>query len=245
MAATTTYLITGASRSLGLGYCTALLRSSPSIHIVAAARDPSGAPELQALARQPENEGRVYLLKLDVADKACVEAAAKELEESGWLGEGGVDTLVNNAGVCEGDEFQPTEVTPETVLFNLNTNLFGVMHVTQAFLPLLRGSKAPRIFNVSSWCASMEYWGKNERSTAYGISKAALNMYTRKLAVELGEEGFTVAVYHPGFVLTPMNGGRGDTTVEEAAEQAVKNVFSASREQNGRFLNYSGGEFPW
>ncbi|GAA5875092.1 hypothetical protein JCM8547_005410 [Rhodosporidiobolus lusitaniae] len=240
------YLITGASRSLGLGYARGLLASSPSTRIIAGARNPSSAHELKALADTHENKGRVYVLKLDVADEEQVEHAAKEMAESGFLGQGGgLDALVLNAGTCSYGRL-PSETTKEEVLENLQSNLFGAIHTVSAFLPLLRKGRAKQIIGVSSNCGSIEAFGVNTRITAYAISKVSLNMYLKKLSVELEEEGFTVVMLHPGYVRTPINNGNGDLSTEEAVELALENVFlTISKKDNGRFVAYDGSQMPW
>ncbi|TNY21588.1 dehydrogenase [Rhodotorula diobovata] len=242
---TFTYLITGASRGLGLGYSKALLASDPRIRVVAAARNPSAASDLQALANEEANKGRIHLLQLDVEDKDKVAQAVKELEASGFV-ENGIDALVLNAGVAAESKYKPSEIEPEHVLANLGVNLFGVLNVTKAFLPLVRQGKGKQIFTVSSVCGSVEEFGKNTVATGYCISKSAVTMWTAKLAAELGPEGFTVIPFHPGYVSTGINGHSGTLTVEEAAAEALKNVFQAAKpELNGSFLRYSGGTVPW
>ncbi|CEQ41500.1 SPOSA6832_03234 [Sporobolomyces salmonicolor] len=237
-----TYLVTGASRSLGLGYSRALLASSPAVKIVAAARNPSKAEGLQAL--EQEFKGRVYLLRLDVADAEAAKAAAQELEKSGFLASGGLDALVNNAGVAESPS-KPSELPKDEVLYHFETNLFGVMNVTAAFLPLLKKGTGKQVFGVSSVCGSLGgYFSENSLVTAYCISKAALNMYLKKLASELDGDGFTVVSFHPGYVKTDMNKGQGEITTEEAVDLAVKNVF-LRKNKNGEFRSYDGNEMPW
>ncbi|GAA5891976.1 hypothetical protein JCM6882_007426 [Rhodosporidiobolus microsporus] len=240
---TFTYLITGASRSLGLEYSRQLLLSRPDTKVIAAARNPSKADGLEALKKEyPE---RVYLVKLDVVDKEGALEAAREVERSGFLEGGGLDALVHNAGVSEADDVPPSELTAEDVEANLSTNLYGVLNVNAAFLPLLRKGKGKQIFGLSSVCASIALWGESERPTAaYSLSKVALNMYLKKLATELAPEGFTVVMV--SLVLTPINHGRGEMTVKDAAKQAIDNIFLAvSPADNGRFLRYDGTEMEW
>ncbi|BGP20419.1 hypothetical protein JCM10213_001572 [Rhodosporidiobolus nylandii] len=250
-----TILITGAcraSRSLGLGYAKQLLASSPAVKIIAAARNPDKAAELVALSQEKGNEGRVYLLKLDVESEESAKAAAEELEKSGFLGpNGGLDALINNAGVCEHRDLEPTQLTKDVILANLGPNLFGVLTVTSAFLPLLRKGKGKQIFGVSSICGSLGGgYSDLSQNPAYCISKAAVNMYLRKLSRELAGEGFTVVMFHPGYVRTDMNleNGKqaGELTTEEAAKLATDNVFNkASPKDNGSFVQYDGQPMLW
>ncbi|GAA5875102.1 hypothetical protein JCM8547_005413 [Rhodosporidiobolus lusitaniae] len=246
---TFTYLITGASRSLGHGYAQALLRSSPSVRVVAAARNPDSASQLHKLVEEFGKE-RVYLLQLDVSDKESVEKARSELEGSGWRGEGGVDALVNNAGVAKGPT-PPSALDFDEVQYNFDVNVRGVLNVNKAFLPLVKKSKGKQIFAVSSTCGSITEWGTNTMATAYCMSKVALNMYMKKLSVELADDGFTVIMFHPGYVKTDMNRSEdgtvsGELTTDEAVEAALKYVFTrVQQSDNGKFLRYSGEEMPW
>ena len=105
---TFTYLITGASRSLGLGYTRQLLKSGNHVRVVAGARNPSSADDLQAL-RKEVGEDRLYILKLDVENPESVAAAVKELEASGFLKNGPLDCLINNAGVARGHFDSPSQ----------------------------------------------------------------------------------------------------------------------------------------
>ncbi|POY74993.1 hypothetical protein BMF94_1969 [Rhodotorula taiwanensis] len=241
-----TYLITGASRSLGLGYTRQLLQSGKHVRVVAGARSPSSAEDLQKL-RKEVGEDRLYILKLDVEDSAQVANSVKELESSGFLKDGALDCLINNAGVARAHSKNPSQVTPEDVMDNLQTNLFGVIHVTSSFLPLLKKGKGKQIFGVSSTCGSIGGpFGENQSATAYCISKAALNMYSRKLSRELEKDGFTVVVFHPGYVKTDMNSGQGDLTTEEAVRLATENIFlKLGQEENGSFWRYDGERMPW
>ncbi|GAA5891973.1 hypothetical protein JCM6882_007425 [Rhodosporidiobolus microsporus] len=240
-----TYLITGASRSLGLAYAKALLAAQPANRVVAAARNPDSAEELQALKKaEPE---RVYLLKLDLASQESVDAAVKELEGSEFLNDAALDALVANAGVAEGDEIPASQLTPDVLEANMSTNLYGTVRVNTAFLPLLRKGQGKQLFSVSSVCGSIAQWGESPSSrVAYAASKAALNMYSKKLATELKSEGFTVVMFHPGYVIGPINQGKGQLTMEEAAKLALENVFQAvSPADNGRFLQYDGEPMEW
>lgn len=103
-----TYLITGASRSLGLGYTRQLLKSGNHVRVVAGARNPSSAAELQAL-RKEVGDDRLYILKLDVEDESAIAASVKELESSGFLKDGSLDCLINNAGVARGHGSSPSQ----------------------------------------------------------------------------------------------------------------------------------------
>ncbi|GAA5891970.1 hypothetical protein JCM6882_007424 [Rhodosporidiobolus microsporus] len=238
-----TYLITGASRSLGLAYVKRLLDQRPEAKIVAAARAPEKADALKQVA--DENEGRVFLLKLDLQDAEGCKNAAQELEKSGFLGDNGLDCLINNAGIL-GSVVDPTATSAADLLEPLATNLFGTANVTQAFLPLLNAGQGKQIFTISSTCGSIEDFGNNTLYTAYSVSKCALNMYMSKIASELGPKGFTVVTVCPGYTATDFNNYAGSLSIEQSVHPTVANIFlAATAKENGHFIRYNGERVPW
>ncbi|GAA5993393.1 hypothetical protein JCM5350_002162 [Sporobolomyces pararoseus] len=244
------YLITGASRGLGLNYAIELLRSSTKVRVVAAVRDPPNSIELVKV-REEFGEDRVKLIKCDVTREESVKEAVTELESSEFLRTeegGGIDALLANAGVLGGGMKPSTQFTREDLDYSLETNLFGVVNSVNGFLPLLRKGGKKQIFVTSSIVGSIGGpLGQMAGASAYAISKAAVNMYSVKLARELAEEGFTVIPFHPGYVKTDMNGGtNGDLTPQEAGELATKNIFlKVEKNDNGKFKNYDGKDLPW
>ncbi|GAA5990058.1 hypothetical protein JCM5350_003427 [Sporobolomyces pararoseus] len=248
-ATTTTYLLTGASRGLGLNYTKELLKSSPSVRVVAAVRDPSNASQLEPVKK--EFGDRLFVVKCDVTSSESTKEAARALEDSGFLkSSGGLDVVIANAGVAGGGFKSSTQFSEEELQLSVSTNLFGVVNTVNAFLPLLRKGEKKQIFVTSSLVGSLSSeWARKPFASAYSASKAAVNMYAIKLSAELGEEGFTVIPFHPGYVKTDMN-AETDTTgalePSEAAELALKNVFAkATKEHNGKFLSHDGTELPW
>ncbi|GAA6023929.1 hypothetical protein JCM10207_009280 [Rhodosporidiobolus poonsookiae] len=243
-----TYLITGASRSLGLGYAEQLLASSPNVRIVAAVRNPSNAKQLDALAARPENAGRVLVIEFDVDSEKSVKAAVKKLETDPFL-EHGLDAVIANAGVFAGLHAPPAELSLSDLDANLRTNVYGVVHTITHLLPLLRKGRGKQIFVVSSIVASFGgSYSETAAGVTYSMSKAAVNMYTVKLARELGPQGFTVVPFHPGYVRTDMNAphGGGEIDTPEAVTKATKNVFLAvTPADNCRFIDYEGRPMAW
>ncbi|GAA5882342.1 hypothetical protein JCM1840_005427 [Sporobolomyces johnsonii] len=227
-----TYLITGASRSLGLGYARCLLAASPKHKVVAAVRTPARADALNALAK--EYDGRVLVIAVDVDSEESVKAAAKELEANPFVKDG-LDSLLQRRSI-------------EALDANLRTNLYGAAHTITHFLPLLRKGKGKQIFVTSSIVGSLGGpFSQVPGAVTYSISKAAVNMLTVKWARALGPDGFTVIPFHPGYVRTDMNSdGGGDIDADEACELATKNVFlKATPADNARFMVYDGSEMPW
>ncbi|BGP17899.1 hypothetical protein JCM10213_000976 [Rhodosporidiobolus nylandii] len=241
-----TYLITGASRSLGFGYAEQLLAAHENVRVVAAVRNPDKADQLQALAKK--NEGRVLIVQCDVDDGESVKACAEKLSADPFLPNGGLDALVANAGVFQGLHKTPTQCSLEDLDANFRTNVYGVIHTVNSFLPLLEKGKGKQIFVVSSIVASFGGpFSQIPGAVTYSMSKAAVNMYVVKLARELGPKGYTVVPFHPGYVRTDMNSdGGGEIDTEEAVTKATKNVFlAATPADNCRFMVYDGSEMPW
>ncbi|KAL8292452.1 hypothetical protein RQP46_001064 [Phenoliferia psychrophenolica] len=244
---TTTYLITGASRGLGLEFARQLLASSPSVRVIAAARNPAGAAELQALIKS-EGAERIVAVTMDVSDPKSIEAGVAEVKKT-TLGQSGIDVLLNNAGVLAGGWNAPTASTIAELQENLQTNLFGVISTTHAFLPLLREGAGKQIWTLSSILGSIGGPTSDAPSAAmYSVSKCAVNMYLRKLARELDAEKFTVLMVHPGYVKTDMTGGvtgPADIFKEESVAGVIKTLQSKSVAQSGTFWQYSGESLPW
>ncbi|GAA6038965.1 hypothetical protein JCM8097_000598 [Rhodosporidiobolus ruineniae] len=241
-----TYLITGASRGLGFAYTQALLASSPNIRVVATARNPDKAEQLQALAADQANEGRLLIVQLDVADEKSVETFAAELEKNPFVADG-IDSLVNNAGIVVGGWSTLLQSSTAQLQETLQTNLYGAIWVTKALLPLLRKGKAKQLIFISSVSGSLA--GPVSALPivgTYAISKAALNMAAVKFARELEP----TVTFHPGWVKTQIN-QPGDPEppmeVEEAVRDALKNLFlkPLTKEDNAKFLVHDGTEMPW
>ncbi|BGP33587.1 hypothetical protein JCM10296v2_005391 [Rhodotorula toruloides] len=244
-----TYFVSGASRSLGLGYVEKLLASSPSVKVVAGVRNPSNASQLDALASKPENKGRVLVVPFDVDSEQSVKAAAEKLKTDAFLEGGALDAVVVNAGVFVGGHKPPSEMKMDDVRANFRTNVEGAIFTVQYLLPLLERGKGKQIFFISSIVASFqEFYSQMAGGVSYSMSKAALNMYGVKLARELGPKGFTVLLVHPGYVKSDMNkfDNGGEISVEEAVTEATNNVFlPAKPEWNGRYIAYTGKDLPW
>ena len=230
-----TALITGANKSIGFEAARQL--SQAGYYIYLGSRDKEKG--LEAVAKlNAEGYTEVELLIIDVSDSASIIEARKELGGSITS----LDVLVNNAGIRGDGDPTPSLVSPKTIREVFNTNFFGTIEVTQAFLDLLRGSEAPRIVNVTSGLASLALhsdpsWKYYQfKGAAYGPSKTALNAYTIALAYELRDTQFKINAVDPGYTATDFNQHRGTGTVEDAAKRIVK---YATIDENGP----SGGYF--
>ena len=204
-----TILITGANKGLGHEAARRLLAAGHDVWI--GARDPERG---RAAA---DDLGARHVL-LDVTDQASVDAALATVTAGG-----GLDVLVNNAGVS-GGMVTPEELSPEAVQAVLDVNVLGPVRMLQAFLPLLRASDAPVVVNVSSGLGSQEYMANDPIAIglfvpAYSASKAALNMLTTQMAKGLPE--MRINAVDPGYTATEFNGHSGPQTVEEGTDQIV------------------------
>ena len=205
-------LITGANK--GIGRETARRLHEAGHTVIIGARD---ARRGQAAA----DELGVAFVQLDVTDQASVETAVQRVDAE----HGRLDVLVNNAGIT--GTFAPLEQTVvDDARAVLDTNLFGVMRVTNSFVPLLQRSDHARIVNISSGVSSFQdtidngYFDWNVIPPVYAMSKTALNMLTLKYSRAL--PAMRVNAADPGYTRTDLNGGAGAHDVTEGTEEIVR-----------------------
>ncbi|GAA2833564.1 SDR family oxidoreductase [Kitasatospora sp. CM 4170] len=226
-------LVTGANR--GIGRETARQLAGLGHTVLLCARRQEDAE--RAAAELAGSAGTVLPRRLDVTDDDGLHALARAVEaEFGRL-----DVLVNNAAINYDTTARATDVDLDEVRRTLETNLFGAWQTTQAFLPLLRRSARARVVNVSSESGSLESMGGG--TPAYGVSKAALNALTRKLADELRAERILVNAVCPGWIATDM-GGPGGAPVEEGGASVVWAATLPDSGPTGGFFRH-GKPLPW
>ncbi len=241
-------LVTGANQGIGLqiakelvahGY--AVLLGSRSLEKGEAAAQPLG-PDAHAL-------------QLDVTEPASIAAAADRIRQEF----GRLDLLVNNAGIANP---QPGTSLEESIQANrpsvaklddvrtvFETNVFGVIAVTQALLPLLREAPAARIVNVSSAAGSLTvnsdpaFPYRHGFGVMYSASKTALNAVTLAFAIELEPANIKVNAVSPGFTATALNNFAGTDTVEQGSRAPVR----VALDEDGPTGTFSGpdGPLPW
>ena len=221
-----TVLVTGANRGLGLEF--ARQYAADGWTVIGTARRPAGADQLRELG--------VELMQLDVTDQAGIAALAEA------LGDRPIDMLINNAGIFPrvGDI---DEVDAGAYSRTLMVNTLGPVLVTQALMPNLRASSMKRVINITSRLASIELNSGNYYG--YRESKAALNMFTKTLAAELGPEGFICLALHPGWVRTDMGGQNANLSPEESVSSMRKVIDGLTPGDNGAYRGYSGDVVPW
>ena len=211
-------LVTGANKGIGKAIARGLARDGFVVYL--------GARDLEkgkAAAEELREEGEVRVIALDVADARSVTAARQTIE----LDAGQLDVLVNNAGISSapGSRFSvPMVETAENMRAVYETNVFAVVTVTNAFIPLLLKSTAGRIVNVTSKRGSIGEEGAwvGRPNMAYSSSKTALNAITVHYARSLAETTVKVNGAAPGHVATDFNGFRGTRTPEEGAALAIR-----------------------
>jgi NAD(P)-dependent dehydrogenase (short-subunit alcohol dehydrogenase family) len=214
-------LVTGANK--GIGFETARLLGAEGITVLVGARDETRGLEAERKLREAGVTAR--FVQLDVADEESVRKAAAWTEaEFGRL-----DILVNNAGITGGYGVPPSQTPLVAMREVYDTNVFGVIAVTNAFLPLLQKSDAARIVNVSSEVGSITLRSDPDNPMAqmppslpYTTSKTALNMVTAMYAQELKGAGIKVNAANPGYTATDLNGNSGFRQAAEAAETSVR-----------------------
>ncbi len=239
-----TALITGANK--GIGFETARQLGKQDITVLVGARD---SKKGNRAAEELRNEGvDAHALLIDVSDSASIKAAVDQVGRDF----GRLDILINNAGVMLDDrKASVSQQKLEMWRRTFDTNVFGLIETTEAFLPLLRKSEAARIVNLSSILGSTEYHATpgspiygNKDTPAYNVSKAAVNAFTVQLAHELQGTGIKVNAAHPGWVKTEMGGEEAPMDLEEGAKTSVILATLDGNGPNGAFVHL-GQPLPW
>jgi NAD(P)-dependent dehydrogenase (short-subunit alcohol dehydrogenase family) len=243
MSEQTIALITGANKGIGYEIAAGLGALGWSVG-VGARNDERREAAVEKLRASGVD---AYGVPLDVTDDASVTAAARLIEERA----GRLDVLVNNAGVTGGMPQAPTVVDLAAVRAVVETNVIGVIRVTNAMLPLLRGSASPRIVNMSSTVGSLtrqtsstDLHVTGPLSAAYAPSKAFLNAVTIQYAKELRDTNILINAACPGFVATDLNGFRGIRTPEQGAAIAIRLATLPDDGPTGGFFD-DAGAVPW
>ncbi|MGV2098311.1 SDR family oxidoreductase [Rhizobium sp. 21-4511-3d] len=242
MTYTKTAVVTGANK--GIGFEIARRLAAEGYRVFLGARDRGRGEAAAAKLRAQGLDA--HWLELDVTDDRSAASAAKTLAAQ----TGTLDVLVNNAGIAEGFGISPLEEPIETTRKVYEVNVFGPIRVTQAFMPLLKASKAGRIVMMSSELGSIqslldpenEFYAIN--ALGYNSSKSALNAATVSIAKAAEPFGIKVNAADPGYTATEMNGNSGYRTVEQAAEVAVKLATLGEDGPTAGYFNHNG-VLPW
>jgi NAD(P)-dependent dehydrogenase (short-subunit alcohol dehydrogenase family) len=236
MSEQTIALVTGANK--GIGYEIAAGLGARGMRVGVGARD--GARREEAVEKLRAAGVDAFGVPLDVTSDESVAAAAASLDR--------LDVLVNNAAITGGMPQTPT-ATPETIRTVVETNVIGVVRTTNAFLPLLRRSAAPRIVVMSSTVGSLTRQTDRQGETgpisgAYAPSKTFLNGMVVQYAKELADTPIKINLACPGYVATDLNGFRGHRTPEQGAIAAIRLATLGDDGPSGAFYD-EDGPIPW
>ncbi len=225
-------VITGASRGIGLELARQLI--ARGYEVDGGVRHPDKATELRATG------ARVHAL--DVASGDSVGAFVQA------LGDAAIDLVINNAGTNGGPAQQLDQLAAnlalDDVLRTFNTNAAGALRVSAALVPHLRRGHGKKLVHITSGMGSIADNGSGG-SYAYRMSKVALNMMSKSLAVDLRGDGILSVVINPGWVQTDMGGPRATITVEESVKNILARIDETTLEHSGEFLNWKGNRYPW
>ncbi len=236
---TGTVLITGSNRGIGLEFVRQY--AARGWTVIATARNPAGADELNALAKA---NARIRVEALDVADDASIAAMAARQQGKP------IDIVINNAGIL-GDVPAQTIGKLDKLVFDevMHANTFGALKVSEALKANLLASQHKKVFAMSSGLGSSQLTERRGGFYSYRMSKAALNIGFRALAADWREAGIMVGIIAPGMVETELlreSGftGRGIST-EASVVGLLKVIDTMTLDSNGKVLNYDGQPIPW
>lgn len=238
-----TVLITGANKGIGFETAKQLIQQGYFVYL--GCRDlEKGNEAVAQLASEGLTDAQA--IALDVTRNDSLLAAAQQIGEQ----DGRLDILINNAGIPGSMPQNASEVEIDNMRTVFETNFYGVVRTTQAFVPLLKQSGLAVVVNVSSDLGSLGnqtnpgFKHFEVKPTAYVASKAALNAYTVTLAYEFKDAGFKVNSVNPGYTKTDFNNNSGPKPVDVAAETIVKYAILDQDGPTGKFFS-DYGETPW
>lgn len=227
-------LITGANRGLGLEFSRQY--AAAGWRVFACCRNPMNAEVLQRLKLKYLESLSIHTL--DVADFAGIDQLAKQLSGNT------IDVLINNAGVYQYGVESFGGIDYEAWLQSFRINAMAPMKIAEAFIQHVANSEHKKIINITSKMGSIDD-NRSGQHYPYRSSKAALNMVTKSLAIDLASRGIIAIVLHPGLVQTDMGGYGAPTTVEQSISGMRQVIARVGTRDSGKFYDYLGQEILW
>ncbi|OSX61329.1 hypothetical protein POSPLADRAFT_1074902 [Postia placenta MAD-698-R-SB12] len=236
MTESTTWLISGTSRGIGLELVRQLV-ASPSNLVIATCRKPDGASALKAL--KGSAKGSLHIVSLDTGNEASIRASVKEVDKI--LAGRGLDYLYNNAAITEGND-SAFEFSYKGLLETLQVNVAGPALMAQVYLPYLERGRRKVIVNTTSGLASigLDFGAKN---ATYSVSKTALNMLTYKQAK--ARPDLIAYVIDPGWVKTDMGGPDAMMEANETVAKQIELAKMVTPKDSGKFYRHDGEQVVW
>jgi len=236
-ASKTVWLITGASRGVGLEL-TRQLSQQGSTTVLATARNPDSSSKLQEIKSKAANQ--VHIVKLDTSSEDSIKSASKEVES--LLGGKGIDYLINNAAIQTGGDDRSFSFITQNMSDDFQTNVIGPAIMGREFVDQVAKSEKKTVVNITSGLAS---FGRDlgPINLSYSISKTAINMLTYKQAKEMKD--MTFICLDPGWIVTDMGGPNAPLTVENAVKNIISTISSSTPSMSGSFVNNEGKVVPW
>jgi NAD(P)-dependent dehydrogenase (short-subunit alcohol dehydrogenase family) len=234
------YAISGASRGIGLEFVRQLLARGDTVE--AGVRVPSEARLLAALSRDAGPRLRIH--PLDVTVPSSVRAFAAAVSETP------IDVVINNAGIS-GKWSSLADLDYEDMSRVMETNAFGPLRMSAALMPAVLRGTTRKIVHLTTRMASLTentqagVYGFAGGAYAYRMSKAALNVGMRTMAVDYSKEGLITAVINPGWVSTDMGGKMAPLRADESVQGMLKVIDQLSLQDSGHFLDFQGRSLPW
>ncbi|KAK1750061.1 NADP-dependent dehydrogenase-like protein [Echria macrotheca] len=239
------FVITGARGGIGLGYVSQLAQDSNST-VFALVRDLKG--DISALESIKTNgPGTVHILECDISSEPSIEKLPDQIRS--LQPDASIDVLINNAAVLHSRHEDSLNLTTDTLVSHITSNVMGPAKILQALLPLL--SPSARIANITSGLGSLAMLldGRiNAELTPYSISKTAVNMLTVHQAKHLAKRGLkdmAIICVDPGHVKTEMGGPNAVVEIADSASGVLATLRKLKPEDSGKFYLYNGTELPW
>ena len=226
-------LVTGANKGIGLEVARQLAQNGFFVYLGCRSLE-NGSAAIKKL--KDDGIYNVEAVQLNVTDQGSVSAARATIGKKTEV----LDVLINNAGISGGFPQSALNATIDQFKTVYETNVFGVVSVTQAFIDLLKRSPEPRIVNVSSAMGSLSLaadLSNSNKMAVYQSSKSALNMYTINLAYDLRDTPFKVNMVCPGYTKTDFTGHKGTSTVQEAGQRIAKYGLIGQNGPTGKFIS--------